>query len=874
MGTYRRIEHPLFQAYDSNGDPLSGGLVYTYAAGTTTAKATYQEDDTENANPVVLDSTGRAEIYGTGYYKFILKTSAGVTIWTLDNIQGIGETSITDIGDWAGDLDAAITAISTTPTTLHIDSTATMLANVTVPATCAIVVLKGGTINQSTYALVINGPFDAGIFEVFTGTGAVTFGAGSCPELISEWWGENTIPGTTDLTAGLQYWLDSMYDSNLPGFLPKGRHLTGKLDYAGQSIRGVPGSGLYTATYYSSEMSSFAGKDSEDIFNYSVDSPANSNIFKRGTILRDLLFIVDDTTDAAASYTNRDGGGNAGIALDHLDGDTNSENSSDNFCFIRARLQNVAITSKSLDTNGKNSSIAFFQQGLIYDVTFDQLYLGRCEYGFWGYYPTSNETDIEYAPDSLKFNNCMIECMNPFRIYNSFASSINNMQVYGAATDDKGISIKKFTSSTRGSTYFWHISNLYQEIGHISGTGEIGEIEGQDHIFIGGDLIDRLTAQYYTWDADYCYVRGMRINNKTGEVSLKVTGDRNTFEDIITAYHERDWFSDTGTGNRISINDSAVVGTDPQSSRPIAQNTPRMTYPALVQTSHFASKLPSTPYYGNEDLFFWPSDIYWTIPATQPTITRDATVGGSGEYATMISPGGQYYFTQIGRVSLLAGYQVPLGRVRVYAMVKTATSNTTQNWNLDVNGAGTEIDDKDCLVTTSWSVIHFDADLTGLTKGHDVHIRAGAPTVNQAWSLAWVTIVPYEEHDLGAHVGRGWGVYDFAVNGGATGDHILGTLFDNAVITKAWYEGITDPTSGGSATIALGVETNDANGIITATAYDNAIFNPGWHDATPDGTATNFTTQTTAVRHVVFTIGTAALTAGKFKVYWEYSVGE
>ena len=99
MGTYRRIEHPLFQAYDSNGDPLSGGLVYTYEAGTTTAKATYQEDDTENTNPVVLDSTGRAEIYGTGSYKFVLKTSAGVTIWTLDNIKGIGEyqTLIQDV---------------------------------------------------------------------------------------------------------------------------------------------------------------------------------------------------------------------------------------------------------------------------------------------------------------------------------------------------------------------------------------------------------------------------------------------------------------------------------------------------------------------------------------------------------------------------------------------------------------------------------------------------------------------------------------------------------------------------------------------------------------------------------------------------------
>ena len=210
MGTYRRIEHPLFQAYDSNGDPLSGGLVYTYAAGTDTPKATYQEDDTENANPVVLDSTGRAEIYGTGYYKFVLKTSAGVTIWTLDNVQGIGETAFTTIGDYANDFDAAITVIGATETTLYVDDTATMSANVTVPATCSVVVLKGGSIDQSTYTLTINGPFDAGRYQVFTGTGDVTFGTGAVLCVYPEWWGANSVPGTTDMTTEIQAAIDSI----------------------------------------------------------------------------------------------------------------------------------------------------------------------------------------------------------------------------------------------------------------------------------------------------------------------------------------------------------------------------------------------------------------------------------------------------------------------------------------------------------------------------------------------------------------------------------------------------------------------------------------------------------------------------------------
>jgi hypothetical protein len=53
-----------------------------------------------------------------------------------------------------------------------------------------------------------------------------------------------------------------------------------------------------------------------------------------------------------------------------------------------------------------------------------------------------------------------------------------------------------------------------------------------------------------------------------------------------------------------------------------------------------------------------------------------------------------------------------------------------------------------------------------------------------------------------------------------------------------------------------------------ATAYNNAAFTTGYHDAVPNGAATNFTTQTTAKRAVVLTIATAALTAGKIKVWW------
>lgn len=77
------------QAYfDSAGDPLVGGKVYTYSAGTSTPQATYADQAglTPNANPVILDARGEATIFWSGAYKVILKDSLDNTIWTVDNI--------------------------------------------------------------------------------------------------------------------------------------------------------------------------------------------------------------------------------------------------------------------------------------------------------------------------------------------------------------------------------------------------------------------------------------------------------------------------------------------------------------------------------------------------------------------------------------------------------------------------------------------------------------------------------------------------------------------------------------------------------------------------------------------------------------------
>lgn len=100
-----------WQFFDDNGGPLSGGKLYTYVAGTTTPATTYTSISgaAANTNPIILDSAGRVpeEIWliSSQNYKFILKSSTDVTIWTKDQITGVSgigdltNTSNINLGD-------------------------------------------------------------------------------------------------------------------------------------------------------------------------------------------------------------------------------------------------------------------------------------------------------------------------------------------------------------------------------------------------------------------------------------------------------------------------------------------------------------------------------------------------------------------------------------------------------------------------------------------------------------------------------------------------------------------------------------------------------------------------------------------------------
>ena len=84
-----------FQFFNNDGLPLNAGKIYTYQAGSTTPLTTYTDSSglIANTNPIILGTDGRppstiwlAEGF---FYKFVLKTSADVTIQTYDNLYGV-----------------------------------------------------------------------------------------------------------------------------------------------------------------------------------------------------------------------------------------------------------------------------------------------------------------------------------------------------------------------------------------------------------------------------------------------------------------------------------------------------------------------------------------------------------------------------------------------------------------------------------------------------------------------------------------------------------------------------------------------------------------------------------------------------------------
>ena len=144
------------------------------------------------------------------------------------NPTAVSVPTIDYIGNYGGSLATALASIGSNNQILQINSAITVSADTTVPANVQLWVPKGGSIAVTAgKTLAINGPFTAGLYPIFSGTGTITWGTGVTKEVYPQWWGalgnglyHTNWDGTTDDTTGIQ----AAFNSGLPVYFPPGRY--------------------------------------------------------------------------------------------------------------------------------------------------------------------------------------------------------------------------------------------------------------------------------------------------------------------------------------------------------------------------------------------------------------------------------------------------------------------------------------------------------------------------------------------------------------------------------------------------------------------------------------------------------------------------
>lgn len=210
------LPSPKFYATDNNGLPCAGCLLFSYIPGTSNLQATYADAGltTPNPIPVVLDGSGRATIFlAATSYKFVLESSYGAVLWTVDNVASIG-LSTAAIGSelvvFAGQNNSPITAtaypVGTTYASMHAGTLIWSFNTINLVGTYALEGMclgNGGTVsaslmnlsdgNPQTPMVTISSANSAGERQV---SGAITFPAGG----VSKLYGIKTV-----VTAGYGY---------------------------------------------------------------------------------------------------------------------------------------------------------------------------------------------------------------------------------------------------------------------------------------------------------------------------------------------------------------------------------------------------------------------------------------------------------------------------------------------------------------------------------------------------------------------------------------------------------------------------------------------------------------------------------------------
>jgi hypothetical protein len=182
MATAVQVESIWNGLTDNSGQPLANGKVYCYYAGTTTPAPLYTSSDktSQATNPLILDGYGRSQVWADGRLKFVVKTSADVTLYTLDNLlYGFDDTTVLWGGQSTGAANAQVVSVPATIGSYSTGQQVTFIAGYTntgattlqFNALAAASIVKGPTPSSLQAGDLIAGNIYTATYEAYSGTG-------------------------------------------------------------------------------------------------------------------------------------------------------------------------------------------------------------------------------------------------------------------------------------------------------------------------------------------------------------------------------------------------------------------------------------------------------------------------------------------------------------------------------------------------------------------------------------------------------------------------------------------------------------------------------------------------------------------------------
>ena len=426
----------------------------------------------------LVDASGNVVVSGTTKYVKLNEYINQGDLFEASSldITGTGTSSYsaeTLLSTFGGDLATAITTIGALDRTLLMDTAINLTEDVTVPSNISLRFTPTGVVTiASGKTLTINGNIDAGLYQIFAGSGSVVAGS-ECVvgNLYPEWWGA-IADGSTDCTTALQ----AAADFNGASFrraaviLSAGTYnvtTTVTFDILGSSIKGVDR--LSSLIYFNTDADTCIEMTAEHCVIEKLgfvctggDTPDNTALSITGpsTTIRD-VFISEYAT---------------GISM------TQSWNSSVQDCFLASnRSYGIKCSNNCNAMNFRNNTLTGNSGGTECGYHFTDshgvsikggaienfkhaLYQAGSEVSFDGYVESQDDTDFYLASSSDK--------LTIVNLYAHLNSTTANRGVVEAAGGMINVLQAKCSGGTGGYTKFFDLTGgakgFYQSLSLIT----------------------------------------------------------------------------------------------------------------------------------------------------------------------------------------------------------------------------------------------------------------------------------------------------------------------------------------------------------------------------------------------------------------------